>query len=195
MRASPTRGRGLLEAWLADRRARAADALLPARLRAGTIVDVGCGAPPLFLERTRFARKTGIDLRAEDGTDPTTGIHLVRHDASKLPLPLPDASADAVAMLAMIEHVPAAGIPALLEDIRRILKPGGMLVITSPTPLAAFPLWSLSRIGFVSRVEIDDHERLLAPRAIEALLGKAGWKEIRSGRFECGMNAWYAAVR
>ena len=56
-----TRGYGLLEGFLAQQRSRVADALIPASLRTGRLLDIGCGAYPLFLAQTSFARKFGLD--------------------------------------------------------------------------------------------------------------------------------------
>jgi hypothetical protein len=47
-----TRGRGLLEPWLAKMRAQRANRLIPAELRAGRILDIGCGSFPYFLSHT-----------------------------------------------------------------------------------------------------------------------------------------------
>ena len=58
---SVTRGSGLLEAYLAAQRAKIADRLVPASLRPGRILDIGCGGEPYFLARTEFAEKIGVD--------------------------------------------------------------------------------------------------------------------------------------
>jgi len=54
-----TRGNGLLEGCLARRRCARADALIPDELRAGRILDIGCGRYPLFLRTTAFREKVG----------------------------------------------------------------------------------------------------------------------------------------
>ena len=191
-RGSPTRGFGLLEAWLARARADRADALIPEALRSGSIVDIGCGMPPLFLEKTRFARKIGIDLR---GGEPAGSVETIAFDVRSGPLPLPDASANAVACLAMIEHVAPADAPFLLREARRILKPGGMLVLTTPTRAAAPLLRILAACHLVSAVEIADHRASYNRASVVSMLSDAGFGsgKIRSGTFEGGMNAWYTA--
>lgn len=66
--------------------------------------------------------ETDIDLQ-RSGT-----VYL---DATR-PFPLPDASFDFVYAEHMIEHVDRAGATVLLSECRRVLKPGGVLRLTTP---------------------------------------------------------------
>lgn len=195
-RHSPTRGFGVLEAWLARARANKADRLMPGELRAGTVVDIGCGVPPLFLERTHFARKIGIDARAEPGTDDVTGMTLFRWNANGTePLPLPDASADAVTLLAVIEHVEHDRIEHVLSETKRILRASGAVIITTPRPIAAPILRAMAWLNLVSREEIREHKRLIGMTSLIAHMKNAGFSPhgITHGTFECGMNSWLIA--
>lgn len=47
-------------------------------------------------------------------------------------LPLPDASFDVVVSFETVEHLDASDQPKMLEEFARVLKPDGMLVISSP---------------------------------------------------------------
>jgi ubiquinone/menaquinone biosynthesis C-methylase UbiE len=47
-------------------------------------------------------------------------------------LPMPDASVDAVVSFETIEHLDAADQPKMLAEFARVLKPDGLLVISSP---------------------------------------------------------------
>ncbi len=47
--------------------------------------------------------------------------------------PLRDASVDAVAMIAILEHIPPPNIPSVLEEAKRITKRGGRLIIRVPS--------------------------------------------------------------
>jgi SAM-dependent methyltransferase len=61
-------------------------------------------------------------------------------------LPLADASVDVALAIAILEHVPADG--AALDELARVLRPGGRAWITSPHVLRAFSplLWLPNRL-------------------------------------------------
>jgi len=67
--------------------------------------------------------------------DPETGCDIV-HDLNELPWPLPDAQFDEVHAYDVLEHIGTQGdwqaFFAHFDEIYRILKPGGFLVITTP---------------------------------------------------------------
>jgi SAM-dependent methyltransferase len=193
-----TRGFGLLENILARRRAATADRLIDPALRDGHIVDIGCGLSPLLLRRTRFARKTGIDrqeisLRTANPEEAAIVIH--QADVSHpQPLPFPDGTLSVVTLLAVWEHLDAAALRALAADIRRMLKPEGQLILTTPAPWTGGILSALSATGLISSEEISEHVELHGHANIRAILREAGFTgEIRTGYFECFLNQWVAA--
>lgn len=54
-------------------------------------------------------------------------------------LPYPDASFDVVNFMEVIEHVPQEAIGEILKEIRRVTKPGGFLMISTPNyPIKRF---------------------------------------------------------
>lgn len=89
----------------------------------GTVADVGCGNG-VYVTRLREQRPElrviGLDLSL--GMRPT----LVADAQS---LPLPDASVDAALALHMLYHVP--DIPRAIAELRRIVKPGGLLIASA----------------------------------------------------------------
>lgn len=183
-----------MEGFLARKRAQRADRLIMERLRNGHIVDIGCGSHPTFLLATRFDRKTGLDQLA-DGTT-IENIPILRYDAeSGEPLPVADGSAHAVTLLAVAEHLQPGTLVRLLADIRRILAPGGILVLTTPASWTGSILAFLSAIGALSREEIGEHKQLYRRQEIVSLLAQAGFAEdrIESGSFEGGVNLWARA--
>src|SRR5580765_8477125 len=99
----------------------------------GLIVDAGCGVArwPIYL-RQRGYRVFGLEWSHEacliaKRTDP--GLEVLRSDVRRTPLA--DASVDAVLSLGVVEHDEAGPIEALREA-RRILKPGGIMVLAVP---------------------------------------------------------------
>lgn len=98
------------------------------------IVDVGT-ADGLMMEnlRQRMGQLNylGIDysiglLKAVN----LPGVSKIQADALKLPIR--SGYADAVVATAIIEHVPDP--PAMMRECGRVLRPGGLLVITTPAP-------------------------------------------------------------
>ncbi len=183
-----------MERYLATRRAAVANALITPALRAGRILDFGCGAHPLFLESTTFAEKFGIDL-FPNGVPQIPGLTIEATDAENTPLPFPDGFFSVVTMLAVFEHISKPRLPFVLGEIKRVLRPGGQLIITTPTTASVVPLWIMAHTGLVSSVEIDEHKGAYSHAAVTAYLNTAGFPNslMKKGYFEFGMNAWYAA--
>ncbi|MBV9356345.1 MAG: class I SAM-dependent methyltransferase, partial [Chloroflexi bacterium] len=95
-------------------------------------LDVACGAGfGLEMLVDAGARAIGIDLGATalaEARRARPDVQLVRSDA--LRLPLADASVEAVVSMETIEHVPDAA--RLVSEFRRVLVPGGTLVMSTP---------------------------------------------------------------
>src|ERR1700681_2117770 len=108
-------------------------------------------------------------------------------------LPLPDASVDAVVSFETIEHLDAADQPPMLAEFARVLKPAGVLIISSPNKR----LYSDAR-DYVN--EFHRHE--LYRDGLAALLAKAfpaqrwfhqnvvPWSAIWSEETGEGVEAW-----
>jgi cyclopropane fatty-acyl-phospholipid synthase-like methyltransferase len=104
------------------------------------VLDVACGAggPARRLARMTGCEVLGIDiheegiarareLAAQEGLADRVAFELM--DASR-PLPLPDASFDAVVCIDAINHLPDR--PRALAEWARVLKPGGRVLFTDP---------------------------------------------------------------
>ena len=102
-----TRGKGLLEPMLADLRAQRANKLIPASLRSGRILDIGCGTFPYFLAHTSFAEKFAIDQNPlPSNTASELKIESFTLDLEVKPhLPFDDHFFEAVTLLAVVEHL------------------------------------------------------------------------------------------
>lgn len=194
---SVTRGHGLLEGFLAGKRRRRADALIPDESRAGRLLDIGCGSYPVFLLGTRFNERYGLDRVAPvDLSD--AGMTLVAHDvADGSGLPFERGFFDVVTMLAVFEHLEPAVLARLLREIHRVLRPGGAYVMTTPARWTEEILKLMASLRLVSQEEVSEHKATYLSREIGSLLVEAGFDagRIRQGSFEAGMNLWAVAEK
>jgi len=188
-----TRGYGLFENFLAEKRAQIADRLISPSLRKGKILDIGCGRVPNFLINTKFKEKHGIDLTVKkDGLK--KGIMLKKLDMEKSSKwPFKNNFFDTITMLAVIEHIRPDRLQYMFKEVRRVLRPGGRFILTTP------PYWSNRLLGFMaklkllSREEVKEHRRLYSRTSIKHLLYKTGFErgKIKSGYFVMFLNNWF----
>jgi SAM-dependent methyltransferase len=196
---SVTRGVGILERFLAKKRSRMANSLIPDISRNGRILDIGCGAFPYFLVETRFKEKYGIDQAREFDrhrvalANSHPELHLQQWDfGTQTHLPFDDDFFDVVTMLAVFEHIEPRHLERLLSEIRRVLKPGGCYVMTTPAGWTDRLLRFMARLKLVSAVEIEDHKDTYSHHKVRRLLEAGGFqcKNIHLGHFELFMNIW-----
>lgn len=110
--------------------------LLP--LAGARVADIGCGAAALsrrLLAEAGARSVVGLEVDREQharnlAAAPLAGLtfRLAPADA----LPLPDASLDVVLMLKSLHHVPAERMDAALDEVARVLAPGGLLYVSEP---------------------------------------------------------------
>jgi len=143
---------------------------LPAQLQSVTLLDRSPERVPRL--QTRLARGT---VKAK---------FLLGDIAGQIALP--DGSFDTVVMAALLEHLKTPG--AALREARRLLKPGGSLVLTTPTPLGGrLHAWG-SRLGLTYREAADEHEGFFDHEALKRLLHDEGFACELYQRFLLGMN-------
>lgn len=131
-------------------------------------LDAACGEGyGTALLATSAAEVVGVDIDAGSikHAQSAYGTPRVRFvEGSCTRLPLPDASFDVVVSFETIEHLEAAEQPRMLAEFARVLKPAGVLVISSPNKR----IYSDAR-GFVN--EFHRHE--LYREGLAALLDQA----------------------
>lgn len=197
-----TRSYGLLEGILAKERCRLANRLIPTEKRSGQLLDIGCGSHPFFLTNTEFKEKFGLDkmVRPEQKVvlKERHGISLVNYDVEQArEIPFESNSFDVVTMLAVFEHIEPELLPELLSEIHRVLKPGGMYLLTTPAVWTDGLLRVLAKLRLVSPVEIEEHKDAYTHPRIGDLLVRGGFDRagMKFGYFEVFLNLWATATK
>lgn len=192
----PTRGKGLLEPFLARLRANQANRLIPKGLRSGRILDIGCGSYPYFLSHTSFQEKFGIDQL--DKNEELPGINRYTLNLNSKPeLPFPDEFFHVITMLAVIEHLDPTNLVSLFSEAYRTLIPGGIIILTTPAAWSDRLLRSMAKLSLVSKEEIEEHTFTYTLPLVGWYFGKAGFSlvKLKFGYFELFLNLWATAVR
>lgn len=158
-------------------------------------LDVGCQDGTLSdgLARRTGARWAGVDPRVSRGRSTSEEVELVGGSAERLPFS--GHEFDAVVLANVFEHIPPARrVPSLVE-MRRVLRPGGVVVGQLPNP--HFPIEAHSRLPFMGWLPPSLRERYwrLAPvswphdffvvtaRDLRREAGEAGFVVVRLDGF------------
>ncbi|MEX0730362.1 MAG: class I SAM-dependent methyltransferase [Aquisalimonadaceae bacterium] len=96
------------------------------------VLDAGCGASifPVFLARLGH-RVTAVDLSVPTGLNAFHQVDVNYVPAAITELPFADNSFDAVFCISVIEHLGHQGVAAALRELRRVLRPGRLLLVTT----------------------------------------------------------------
>jgi SAM-dependent methyltransferase len=192
-----TRGKGWLEPTLALLRTERANRLIPQELREGRILDIGCGSFPYFLAHTAFKEKFAVDqLPMPTEAAARNQIEFFELDLNREPrLPFENDYFDAVSLLAVVEHLNPDSMAALFKECRRVLRPAGMVVLTTPAAWADGLLHLMAHLNLVSAEEIHEHAFAYTLPLIGWHFGQAGFEmtKLKFGYFELRMNMWATA--
>jgi SAM-dependent methyltransferase len=153
----------------------------------GVVVDLGCGSGNLLFW-SGLAPRWSIGLDASFDAVRFCGTQRGDRRACFAQalggaLPLADEVADLVLLVEVIEHLtdPAS----VLQEIRRVLRPGGRLFLTTPnyqwpSPWPALE-WLVDRSGLAAQMREAQHVQRFSVRAIRALLEQHGFRVDRVG--------------
>lgn len=157
------------------------------------ILDVGCGyrGKLLYKVRNKISAGFGLDIsvnrKLHDGK-----IALIKHDLSQ-PLPFENNSFDAVTSLANLEHL--ENPDNILREIHRVLKPGGILLLTTPSTFGKPVLELLAFLRLLSRQEIADHKKYFNKKILTNLCRQASFRDVKHQYFQLGMNNFLFASK
>ncbi len=191
-----TRGYGLLEKFLAERRVAQANSLIDLKHRKGRVLDIGSGSHPFFLLNTIFFEKFGVDQLISENDKKkylNDKIKLFRFDIDiNTKLEFADNYFDCIIMLAVAEHLREKELLSLLHEVHRVLKKDGCFIYTTPAAWSDIILKIGSYIGFVSRNEIEEHKEYYDHEKMKKLLVSSGFdkNKMKFGYFEFKLNTW-----
>jgi SAM-dependent methyltransferase len=162
----------------------------------GKLVDVGAGDNALIhLYRDLRQGQADADLAAQ-----SIGIDVVDWGSdclvveSSARLPLADESVDTVAFVACLNHIPERR--EALHEARRILKPGGRVVVTMIGRLLGeigHRIWWYSEDKH-REVHVEEAMGLDREEVLE-LLRSAGFANVVMSTFLYGLNTLYVATK
>ena len=183
-----------LGGWLSQR---AISCELPDRSNL-EVLDLGCGfrATQLVALGPRLQRGVGVDFQIDPqllGRDNLTFCQGTIEDA--LPK-LQTQTFDAVLLISVLEHL--SDPLFVIQSVRGLLKPSGVLLINVPTWRGkGFLEFFAFRLGLSPKIELDDHRMYYDKRDLWPLLVRAGFRpsliKLRYHKF--GLNLFAVAER
>ena len=161
-------------------------AVCQAKPGGGRLLDVGCGTGSFLSELQRAGgwQTMGIDInQSAVGVACRRGVNARRGELSALDLPT--SSFDVVTMWEVIEHV--LDPRKTLVEIRRILKPEGVLLLSTPNGESwQARLWGVHWPGW----DIPRHLQVFSLPTLRQLLRYTGFEIVR--RLAFPMERFYA---
>jgi 2-polyprenyl-3-methyl-5-hydroxy-6-metoxy-1,4-benzoquinol methylase len=142
-------------------------------------LDVGCGVglihpylcdPALDLQ--------GIDVSEASigvarSTNPTVQYQVYGGEA----LPFETGHFDCAFAICVLHHVPAPQWPNFIEEMRRVVRPGGRILLIEHNPLNLGTQW------VVNTCELDENAKLIFPGKMRRLFRGARLEQVRNSYF------------
>lgn len=154
-----------------------------------SVLEIGCGNGMLLAHLPAGVSYTGCELNAElvEWLRVMHPMHtFFVWDAAADPLPA-GRQFDVAVMAAFIEHIDAHLQGPLLRNVRRVLTPGGTLILTTPTAIGGAVHKVMAACGLVSREAAQEHKGFLGCQGLETLLASSGYAIASHRHYLCGM--------
>jgi len=159
--------------------------------RSISVLDLGCGhgAVLYFAHEAGYRDVNGVDRSGEQvAAARALGIEGVTEgDLMEAIAVLPDGSRDVVVAFDLIEHFRREELLPLVDQVRRVLKPGGRLIIH--TPNAESPFFGRIRYGDLT------HELAFTRSSLSQLLLASGFRQMTFHEDEPVIHGLKSAAR
>lgn len=163
------------------------------------IADFGSGYDCRLLlslkESYPEAQLVGIDTEFDASLDSVPSLSKVVANLND-ELSMASDSIDVALSLAVLEHLERPD--TFLKEAYRVLKPGGLLLLTTPGPTSKPLLEFLAfQLKIIDDHEIRDHKHYFSSKELEECFAKAGFKteNIDAKTFIFGMNNVVKAIK
>jgi len=160
----------------------------------GMVCDVCCGGGTLlFRISSKIGGGVGLDRKIENKKENNILFKDIDLDEE---IPEESGVFDCVTLLAAIEHLPNPG--KIMCECFRILRSGGKILITTPSPVAKPILEFLSfGLGIVSPEHIKEHKYYFKENDLISLCETAGFRKenIFIKRFQFWCNIFLECVK
>jgi ubiquinone/menaquinone biosynthesis C-methylase UbiE len=143
------------------------------------ILDFGCGvgqSTPFFRQLFPQAELLGADVSSDSITiaqKRNGAMARYRVFGEDEPLPYEDNSIDIAFTACVLHHIPHADHPRVLQELRRVLKPGGLLFVFEHNPLN--PL----TVKIVKECPFDENAVLIRAGLMKERMVAAGFETVR----------------
>lgn len=161
-------------------------------IRPGTeVLDFGCGHQALFLRGLAGHIRSGIGLDYDAAPGRIAPNLTLDNFHFRERFAFADATFDHITILAVLEHIPLGQVDVLFREFRRLLRPGGAVLLTTPTPASRPILEFLAfKLRVISGPEIADHKHYWSQADIRALAARTGFACVHYRTFQLGLNSF-----
>lgn len=155
-------------------------------VRGERVLDLGSGSSEIAARLAEqgalaFAADRSVAALAAAAAEGGKRVHAVGTDIGALPFA--DASFDKIVLLEVIEHLPEEAIARYAPELRRVLAPGGRLLVTTPNYRSLWPVleWGIDRFGGAAQMGGRQHICRFHPRRLREMLHASQFRVIREG--------------
>lgn len=150
-------------------------------------LDIGCGPGTFIGGLDETIQSIGVDIAQAQIDYAQKQYGSASKSFVKIepgPIPFVDHSFDVVTSIELMEHLDKDAGLALMKEARRVLKPSGVFMLTTPDYGGGWPAleWIVNRVGELSYE--DQHITHFTRASLTDTLAQAGFRHVDVERFQ-----------